>query len=161
MGPLSFVIRPDDHAVGTALTNIIPQVTLTTAGADNVSVPLFTITAADDDQDLAPTPTRVFAHSDIPFFNHDRRLRMDFTTPVRHVSIFFAGGTFFQTEIGRLRVYDASDNLIGEYVTSPRGAGEIEEMTITHAAADIAWAVAFIADNEGEFGRLDDLSFGN
>src|SRR6185436_10274925 len=129
----------------------IPQVTLTTAGSDNVTIDLFTVTATDDDQDLAPTDTRVFAHSEIPFWNNDRRLRMDFTAPVSHVRILFAGGTFFDTEKGRLQAYDANDNLIGEYTTASLDSGEVETMSITHSAADIAWAVAFIAEDEGDF----------
>ena len=155
----TYSVLPDDYDAGTELTNIIPQVTLTTAGDDNEIFQLFNVTSAEDDLDLAPTPTRVFAHSDIPFFNNDRRLRMDFSAPVSHISILFAGGTFFETEIGRLRAYDANDQLIGEYVTDPLESGEVEEMSITHATADIAWAVAFIAEDEGSFGRLDDLRF--
>jgi hypothetical protein len=70
----------------------------------------------------------------------------------------FAGGTFNATEIGHMKAYDGSGLLIAEYVTSPRGAGETEEMVITRDAADIALIIAH-AQGEGSFGRIDRLIF--
>jgi hypothetical protein len=159
ISPGEHSIRPDDFAAGTQLTQINAAVTLTTAGSDNAPIDHFVVTASDDGQSRAPSGVRVFGHDDIPFFNNDFRMRMDFAQPASTVRLFFAGGTFSATEIGRLQVYDQFDNLLNEYVTAPRGPGEVEEMAISRASADIAWAVAFIAENEGSFGRLDDLTF--
>lgn len=144
---------------GTELTQMNPLVTLWTTGSDNEPIPLFTVTASDDGQGFAPTGLRVFGHVNIPFWNNDRRLRMDFTSGVSYVEIIFGGGTPTLTEVGRLQVYDSNDILLAEYVTDPLNAGESELMTMTRGAADIAWAIAFISDGEGSFGRLDDLSF--
>jgi hypothetical protein len=84
---------------------------------------------------------------------------MDFSTPVSSVQVAFAGGSFFDDGIGRLRAYDAGNNLIGEYITAPRPEGSPEVMSITRPQADIAWASAFSLPDEGDFGRLDDLRF--
>lgn len=155
----SATIEPDDHAEGTELTNISEHVTLWTTADDNVPIELFTVTANDDGFDYAPTGNMVFGHANIGFWNNDRRLRMDFNALASAVSITFAGGTFGATEIGRLQVYDIDDNLLAEYVADPLGPGEAEVMTINRASSDIAWAIAYIADGEGSFGRLDDLNF--
>ncbi|MFO0837953.1 MAG: hypothetical protein U1D55_05455 [Phycisphaerae bacterium] len=153
----TFTLEPDDFAPGTDVSKALSQVTLSTTGSDNVPVPLFTVTATDDNLDIAPTGSNVFGHADIGFFNNDRRLRMDFTAPVKGVSILFAGGTFFETEIARLQVYDAGNSLLAEYVTQPRGAGAVEEMSIQRSSADIAWALAYEAEGDGSFARLDKL----
>jgi hypothetical protein len=152
-------IEPDDYVDGTDLTHISPHVTLWTADNENRVVSLFFVSASDDGQGLAPTGNRVFGHANIPFFNTNRRLLLVFSAPTRSVSIMFAGGTFHDTEIGRLQVFDASNQLLAEYVTEPREAGENELMTVTRATADIAWALAYVAEDEGSFGRLDQLSF--
>jgi hypothetical protein len=149
-----FTIEPDDYASGTVLNTIIPAVTLSTALDDNTIAELFDVTAADDGLDLEPTGERVFGHEGIQFFNNDRRLRMDFAQPASGIELSFAGGTFFETEVGVLQAFDAGGAMIAEYTTSPRGAGDTEVMTISRPSADIAWAVAYSQDS---FGRLDNL----
>jgi hypothetical protein len=148
------LIEPDDYTAGRVLTNINAAFQLTTAKEDNTIVSLFEVTASDDGMDLAPTGKRVFGHSDIPFFNNSRRLRIDFTTAAASVQITFGGGTFFSTEIGVLQGFDASGNLLAQYTTSPRASGKTEVMTIT--ASNMAYAVAY-AQGDGSFGRLDHL----
>ncbi len=157
--PQTITVSPDDYADGTKLTSTSEWVTLRTTVADGEIVGLFEITASEDGQGNAPSGSFVFGHSDIPFFNNDRRLRMDFAYPASMVQITFGGGTFSETEIGRLSAYNASNELIAEYVTQPLEAGQNEVMTINREDSDIAWAVAYIADGEGSFGRLDDLVF--
>ena len=44
-------------------------------------------------------------------------------------------------------------------MTAAKASGEVEALSITRAQADIAWAVAYVADGEGSFGRLDKLTF--
>ncbi len=153
----SVTIEPDDHPDGTELTGVSPLFELHTALDDNSIAGLFEVTASDDGQGLAPTGEQVFGHEDIPFFNDNRRLRIDFESPAREVSVLFGGGTFFETEIGRLQAYDVGDNLIAEYSTSPMGAGETEEMFIRRETFDIAWVVAY-SEGGGSFGRLDALT---
>jgi hypothetical protein len=151
------VIEPDDFEPGTALTNVNPTFTLTTALEDNEIAELFKITATDIGEDLAPTGEYAFGHSNIGFFNEFRRLRIDFVTSGSSIQITFGGGTFSQTEIGVLQAYDATDNLIAEYTTAPLEEGESEVMTVS--AAGIAWAVAYTQEG-GSFGRLDRLVVG-
>ncbi|MFO0838631.1 MAG: hypothetical protein U1D55_08870 [Phycisphaerae bacterium] len=150
-------IEPDAYAESADLTNVSPVVTLSTTLDDNVPVPIFNVTATTDTIGLAPTGVRVFAHANVFFFNNDRRLRLDFSRPIRAISIDFAGGTFFDTEIGRLEAYNALGTRISTYVTSPLGPGNTETMTLVRPQADIEYAMAYIAFGEGDFGRLDNL----
>ena len=152
-------IEPDDYAEGTVLETIHPGVTLWTTLDDNVPIPIFDVTATTDSFGYAPTGAKVFANTGVTHWWDQRRLRMDFSIPVQSVQIAFAGGDFFDDEIGRLRAYDLNNNLIGEYVTAPRPEGSAETMSITRPQADIAWASAFCLVDEGDFGRLDDLRF--
>ncbi len=154
-----FSIEPDDYDDGTDLTDINPYVTLTTTLSDNVTVDSFPVTASDDGLGLAPTGDRVFGHANVQFFNSDRRLRMDFSTNVQVVSILFAGGTFFETEVGRLVAFDENGNQLAEVISPQKGAGVPELLQVTREQADIAWAIAYVAENEGSFGRFDLLSF--
>lgn len=150
-------LEPDDFADGTALTDALAGVTLSTTLSDNVPVEAFVVTASVDGLELAPTGDTVFGHADVQFFNNERRLRLDFDAPVKGVSLQFAGGTFFETEIGRLEAYDADGELLAEYVSQPMAAGESEELSIARASAEIAFAIAYVAEGEGSFGRLDAL----
>jgi len=150
----SFTIEPDDYPEGTVLRDVIEAVSLSTALDDNNIADSFDVTASDDGLDLEPTGERVFGHEGIQFFNSDRRLRLDFNRPAREIRLTFAGGTFFETEIGVLQAFGANDALLAEYTTAPRGAGQTEVMTIVRPTADIAWAVAYSQDS---FGRLDYL----
>ncbi len=151
-------IEPDDYADETVLTSVSPLVTLSTALDDNSVAALFEVTADTDNFDFAPTGEKVFGHSNIGFFNSDRRLRMDFPGGASSIQITFAGGTFFETEVGLLQAYDANDNLVAEYQTAPLGPGDAEIMTVTSAGGGIAWAVAY-AQEGNSFGRLDHLVF--
>jgi hypothetical protein len=155
---VTVTIEPDDYADGAELTFVSPHVEFHTALDDNSVADLFEITASNDGQGLAPTGDHVFGHAGIAFFNNNRRLLMEFPSPAQLVQITFAGGTFSGTETGRLQAFDGSGSLLAEYVTQPRGAGEIEVMVINRDTADIAWALAY-AEGDGSFGRLDALIF--
>lgn len=156
------VIEPDNYPDSTVLDHANPRVHLTTAGADNLPIPpvAFEVTATDDILDFAPTGTNVFGHANVPFWNSDRRLRMEFAAPVSFVAIDFAGGQYFTNETGRLDAYNASGQLIASYVTTPQPAGGVETMSLTRATADIALAIAYVPPDGGVFGRLDRLRFG-
>lgn len=158
----TYVIEPDDYADGTVLDHILTAVHLTSAGADNLPIPPvpFEVTAVGDLLDFAPTGTNVFACANVPFWNSDQRLRLEFTSPVSSVTIDFAGGQYFTNETGRLDGYNAAGQLVASYVTAPRAAGHKETMTISREATDIAWAIAYVPPGLGVFGRLDNLRFG-
>ncbi|MCG3138708.1 MAG: hypothetical protein HJJLKODD_02576 [Phycisphaerae bacterium] len=150
-------IEPDNYESGTDLTFISENVTLYTMLDDGDIVPLFEITASEDDGfEFAPTGVKVFGHSDIPFFTDIRRMRINFNNPGQAISIDYAGGTPNDiAEVGILRAYDDHDQLLEEYLTQPLLAGAVETMTITRASVDIAWVEAY---GEGDaFGRLDNL----
>ena len=156
--PQSYGLSPDDFADDTDLTDESPQVKLYTAGDDNEIFTLFEVTASEDGQGYAPSGTKVFGHAGIPFFNNVRRLYMDFESAASEVSITFGGGSL-SPEIGRLEVYSSSNVLLDSYVTQPLVGGQNEVMTVTRPSADISWAIAYIADGEGSFGRMDDLNY--
>lgn len=156
------VIEPDDYTNDTILDYIHAGVHLTTAGPDNLPIPPapFEVTATDDILDLAPTGTNVFGHAGVPFWNSDRRLRVEFAAPVSFVAVDFTGGQFFTNETGRLDAYNGAGQLIASYVSAPKPAGEVETLTITRTTADIALAIAYVPPAAGVFGRLDRLRFG-
>jgi hypothetical protein len=158
----TFIIEPDDYPEGTVLDHQLPAVHLTSAGADNLPIPPvpFEVTAVGDLMDFAPTGTNVFACANVPFWNSDQRLRMEFAMPVSSVTIDFAGGQYFTNETGRLDGFNAAGQLVASYVTAPLPADHMETMTISREATDIAWAVAYVPPDLGVFGRLDNLRFG-
>ncbi|MCG8652401.1 MAG: hypothetical protein MI861_21350, partial [Pirellulales bacterium] len=153
------VIEPDDFEPGTILNEIDEKVTFSLLSQIGSQLP-FPITAPNDAFGFAPTGSQVFGHSGVPFFNSFRRLRMDFTDSVDRVSIDFAGGNLFRTEMGRLEIYNASGVLLDTYMTQPLAGGEVETMVLSRDTAEIAFAIAFTEPGFGNFGRLDNLNFG-
>ncbi len=152
------IIEPDAYAAGTILDHVVPQVNLFTVDhTDNWY--LFDVTAQDDSSHYAPTGQRVFAAASVPFWNNDRRLRMDFNAPTTYVSIAFAGGDLFSTDVAELDAFDTTGTLLASYVTQPQAPGSVETMSISRPAGDIAWAVAYLPPGGGSFGRLDNLQF--
>lgn len=152
-----FTIEPDDYASGTVLNNVNPRVSLYTYVDPSWAV--FDITSVESPFGFASTGTRVFAHAGVGFFNDDRRMKMTFAEPVFSISLDFGGGQHFATEIGRLEVYNAANELLETYVTAPMGPGLFETMTVTRPQGDIKYAFAYVADGDGVFGRLDNLRF--
>jgi len=152
------LIEPDSFTNFTVLNHISPQVSFVTAGANNVPFP-FDVTASYDGFGYASTGTNVFGHAGIPFWNNDRRMRMDFSSPASFIAIDFIGGWSFTNDTGRLDVFNSSGALLDSYTTSPLAAGSIETMTVSRPAGDIAWAIAYVPLNAGDFGRLDNLRF--
>jgi len=152
-------IEPDNYVSPTLLNHAFPQVSLVTAGANNLPIP-FDVTAVYDGFGYASTGTNVFGHAGgIPFWNSDRRLRMDFTNPANYLAIDFIGGEFFTNEFARLEVFSNTGNLLGVYQSAPRAADSVETMFISRPAGDIAWAVDYLPPEGGVFGRFDRLQF--
>ena len=154
-----FTLEPDNFTNNAVLDHALAPVSLITALSDNQPVSIFDITATYDSLGYTSTGTNVFGHVGIPFFNSDRRLRMDFAAPVTGISIDFIGGEFFSTEVGQLDAYNNLGQLIGSYTTGALAAGNVETMSVLNPAGNIAWAVAYIPPNLGSFGRLDNLRF--
>lgn len=157
----NIVIEPDNFANGAVLDHISPFVSMTTAGANNLPIPpvSFSVTASYDGFGYASTGTNVFGHAGVPFWNTNRRMRMDFNAPVSFLAIDFIGGEFFTNEVAQLDAFNSSGTLIGSYITAPRGADSAETMFLSRPAGDIAWAVAYLGPGMGNFGRLDNLQF--
>lgn len=155
-------LDPDGYANGTVLNQIIPEVSLITAGQDNLPHPPqgFDVTVYETSFPWQPpTGDSVFAHAGVGFWNTDRRLRMDFNGLVASLSIDFQGGNNLVAEQGLLEVYTPGGALAGTYRTQPLFGGQVETMSISRPVADIAWAVAYTIPGESVFGRLDHLVF--
>ncbi len=151
-------IEPDNYPIGTILDHIVPQVNLFTVDhTDNWY--LFHVTAQDDNFHFAPTGQRVFAAAAVPFWNNDRRLRMDFNSPAAFISIAFAGGDIGSTDVAHLDAFNSAGTLVASYISQPQGPGSVETLTISRPDGDIAWAVAYLPAGGGSFGRLDNLQF--
>ena len=156
------VVEPDNYPDFSVMNDVVPQVHLFTAGTNNLPHPPrgFDVTARTSTFPfLPPTGTNVFAHANVPFWNTDRRLRMDFAGQVSSLSIDFQAGTSLTQEVGRLEVYDANGALLDTYLTTRLEGGQIETMTITRPNPDIQWAVAYSDESGFPFGRLDHLRF--
>lgn len=158
----SFTIEPDNYADTTVLDHVLSAVHLTSAGADNRPIPPvpFDVTANDDNLDFVSTGTKVFGHANVPFWNSDRRLRMEFAAPVSWVMIDFIGGEYFAVETGRLDGYNAAGQWVASYSTAPLAAGHKETMILSRDQTDIVLAIAYVPPDLGVFGRLDVLRFG-
>ena len=148
-------IEPDDFEEGEALTLVDDRITLHTTTSDNKIVELFTVTATSDDN--TATGEKVFGHSEIPFWNNERRLRIDFRGAGSTVTLVFINGEAFDASIARMEAYDEDGNLLDEYVTKAIQPGESEEMSVE--GGGFAYVIAYLADGDGSFGRFDLLTF--
>ncbi|MEZ6150054.1 MAG: dockerin type I domain-containing protein [Pirellulaceae bacterium] len=85
-----------------------------------------------------------------------RRLQANFATPTGVVQIDAIAPV--NNAIGRLEAYNAAGELLERYTTAPLGSGQVETMTITRPAVDIAY---IIVGGYGNFSiKLDNLQFG-
>jgi hypothetical protein len=150
-------VEPDNYADRTVLNTIVPGVRLVTAASDNVPIP-FDVTA-NSSLGFAPTGDKVFGHANVAFMNNDRRLRMDFTSPVAFVSIDFGAGSSINAERGQLDLYDSANQLLASYLSQPRLKGQFETLSLSRPTADVAWGVAYVPPTFGSFGQFDHLVF--
>ena len=150
-------VEPDDYPTGTDVDTINPEVTLSAigTGVDNHHV-----TTGAELQ--ASTEWHVFRHYLTPTWSfsewtqQDRRLRMDFTSPVATLSLDAISDS--SAEYGRLEIFDNNDNLLGRYTTDALSSGTWETMTLSRDQGDIAYAIASGHGNTDVF--LDNLRFG-
>ncbi|MEN6309778.1 MAG: PEP-CTERM sorting domain-containing protein [Anaerohalosphaeraceae bacterium] len=156
---LALIIEPDNYSDRTELSQVSPGVTVSVTTSDNQIVDIWPVTADVDSMGYAPTGSMVFSHVHIPFWNTDRRLRVDFSAPVSSISLMAAGTDYFDYACqGWLNVYDSHFNLLDSYQTSPLREYQVETMQIDRAAGDISYAIAYTT-GDNPFGRLDRLEF--
>lgn len=158
----TYVIEPDNYTDGMVLNQASPLVNLFTAGSDNLPIPpvSFDITAVTRTFPyLPPTGTKVFAHSGVPFFSPERRLRGDFDAPVSSLSILFQGTSGLVAQQGTLQGFDANGVLLNTYNTQPLLAGQFEAMSIDGPAGGISWFIAYTTTTTSPFGALDNFTF--
>lgn len=150
-------VEPDDVPTGTDVDTLNAQVTLSAigSGVDNPHV-----TTGVELQ--TSTGWQVFRNYLTPSWSvsewteQDRRLRMDFTTPVSTLSLDAISNS--SADYGRLEIYDSNDNLIGRYTTDAISAGTWETMTLSRHQGDIAYAIA--SGHRDAKILLDNLRFG-
>src|SRR3954467_5936713 len=160
MGAQIITLEPDNYTNGTVLNHVLPQVSLIVAASNNVPIPFDVLATTSTMPWQPPTGNNVFAEQPgVPFFNVDRKLRMDFNGLVSYVGITFQGGNNLETERGQLDVFGIGGNLLRSYVTQPLLGGQSEVMSITELVADISWATAYTVAGDNPFGRLDYLTF--
>lgn len=156
---MALIIEPDNYPDETELTHISPAVTLSVTTSDNQTVPIWPVTADVDSMGYAPTGSMVFSHVHIPFWNTDRRLRMDFSAPVSSVSLMAGGTDFFDYACwGWLEVYDSQFNLLDTVHTAPLWEHQTATLQVDRPTTDIAYAIAYTT-GDNPFGRLDQLEF--
>lgn len=145
--PISLKTRldPDDYTENQLLNSILPGVHLKEEGTQAGST--WVIALSSNPNASAP---RVFAgyqpNGTInPIWTNLRRMRIDFDTAQRSVSLIAVGGaTAVDGEVnyGRIEAYDAQGNLIDRDTTGALLAGQTEKLSIARDQADIAYIVA-------------------
>lgn len=150
-------IEPNNYAVGDDMSNVSDNVTLVSAGADNVHQGF---KARAVQRAFATTGEHIFAHEGVGFWNENRRLRMDFYRPARSVRINVIGNSDTQATYGRLEIFNASGESLAFVRSVPLGAGDVQTLELSSANDDIAWALAYSEDSHldsSPFGMLDHL----
>ncbi len=144
-------VDADRFPVGTVLGDIVPGVILTAVGTSPGGTD---VTGTNDA--FSSSGGRVFRNSaSTTWVENGRELRGDFPIGVAMVAIDFVSDD--SSDIGKLEVYDAGDNLLDTYVTADLSTGVVETMRIDRPAGDIAYFLAF--GQGGQSGRLDNLVF--
>lgn len=144
--------EPDDYNDGDVLDNVIPGVTLSNpVGGTTVNAATATFGAPTGTLVFSPAPGNASGWSD-----DADELRADFANPTSFVSIDV--GSDDASDVGFLRAYDASDNLLEEVISGSVATGGSETISITRPTADIAYIVA--SGLGGDITPLDNLVFG-
>ena len=149
-------VEPDDFAIGQNLSTIDPNVTLSEV-PDVGSPPSSDVFSMNDGSGFASTGTQSFSGTN-PYWGDilAARMRMDFHVDVTSVSIdAVAADLFLFGDVGRLQIYDASNNLLGTYTTATLPQGAVETMTLA-STTPIAYAIAY---GLGSIMYLDNLSY--
>ena len=138
IGPGSATVEPDDYFAGTALTNVVPGVTLTVEGDSN---PVTAQVAP-----LSSTGTQTFGDGPDWYWWSGASLRADFATPVASVSIDLVPYyTYYQQ--GFLQAYDSSGHLLQDVEATAPYPG-FYTMTVSSSSNDIAYILAGAQSNQ-------------
>lgn len=144
---LNHHLRPNDYVEAEVLNNKIPGVTISvigaTAGTDMVMArhsaraggKVFFAAGSGKD-----TFTTVRNPNSASQYAVDRKLRVDFASPVTSVSLRAIGNGL--GSVGRLEAYDENNNLIERFTTRALNAGQSELMSITSDTAEIKYVIA-------------------
>ncbi|WP_158264781.1 dockerin type I domain-containing protein [Blastopirellula marina] len=134
-------IEPDDFSQGHIFYDPIDGITLSAFGG-GIEPGLSDVAARNST--LASTGERGFYNyssgSWSNLWSDQRQLRIDFTSPVSRVSIDAIAQ--LDGDVGVLELYDADDNLLGRYTTSPMAAGSSETMVVELDLPTAAYAIA-------------------
>lgn len=135
------IIEPDDFSHGEIFYDPIGGVTLTAEGSEiaegfaDVSV---------RNSSLSSTGSRGFYNyssgSWSNVWSENRQLKITFDSPVSRVAIDAIAEV--DGDVGILELYDAQDNLLGRYTTSPLDGGTSETMVVELDAAEATYAIA-------------------
>ncbi|MFK7767248.1 MAG: M4 family metallopeptidase [Mariniblastus sp.] len=143
--------EPDTVAAETIINTTFAGVTL----SNNLGGNIF---AADATGFGAPTGSNSYgptATGAAGFREGESEFRADFDIPQSTVSIDV--GSDDASDVGLLRAYDASDNLLAEVTSDAIGAGGSETITISRPTADIAYVIA--AGKGTDITPLDNLVY--
>ena len=157
-------IEPDDYENHERIGLKNPNATLSVVNEDNEVIDfdeVKDVVQAKTDQ-FPSTGGNVFGYifedSDVNFFHTQRRLRIDFESPVSSVAIDIIGDGPFAGTAGLLEAFDADGNSVGTYRSSEVLPNVSETMSVVSASENISWAVAYTAPPRVQ-GRLDNLRF--
>ena len=155
---VTVAVRADDVPLGTDLTNLFPNATLTIAdeNGDNIGFKVRTVTNPNNAGD------RIFSHEGVGFNHTDRKIKAAFYTEVNAVSVLANGAEGLRDSYGRLEVYDKNNVLLQFTQTGPMRRGNIATLSISRPAADIKYAIFFTNDdmpNSSPFGSFDNLIY--
>jgi subtilisin family serine protease/methionine-rich copper-binding protein CopC len=142
-------VEPDNYAVGTVLTNIVPGVTLSAQGS--------TSAVTSQTTTYRSTGTRVFAYgTNTAWASSSVMFRADFATATSSVSIDIVPND--SSDPGLLRAYNAAGVLLQEVTCPATPLGTFTTLTITRPTPDIAYITA--AGVGGDNVNLDNLVVG-
>jgi len=157
---MSFDAEPNRFADSTELTNVFPEITLSTARSDNSPIGFEIL--SEDEFFRGFNGNRVFSSSGISFFNDSGRLRIDFYRPARSVSIQAIAGSTFTPTYGRLEAFNAAGVSLGFVRSRALFGTSSERIRLAFNGDVIAYAVAYSDDNflnSSPFGRFDSIQY--
>lgn len=145
-------VEPDAFAPGTDLTNAFAGVTLTSSS----SGPVFAFIAPAG---RATTGRLVFGNRAFSGFEDEwgagaPTFRADFAAPVLSVSIDVIGNDSF--DLGSLRAFDASNNLLDTALTGALVTNQFQRLTVSSGSQNIAYVIA-----SGDLGGTESISLDN
>lgn len=139
---LATLVEPDDFPGSDPINAVVAGVTLNAAGTQAPSSLVRTVNSS-----RASTGERVFGSVNASCggvcseWSPNRRLRINFQEAVGSVSIDAIGNRV--NSYGRLEAYDAAGRLLSRTTSGGLADGEVETLTLTSAAQNIAYVVAY------------------